>query len=366
MFVPLFFTLYTLLHVYFFIKLRSGFRLTTPISEGVLLFLLFMILAPVFVRVLEKNGYERIAAIYAYVGYTWMAFIFLFFCFSLLFEMLRILSAFFPNRWISRTQRWLFLLPSILAFSLVVYGFFEARNLKIERITILTDRLPQGLTTLRIVQISDLHLGLLVNEKELKKYIDKIGILNPHILVCTGDFVDSIVSNTENLADLFSSIQPPLGKYAVTGNHEYYAGIKSAREFLRRSGFKVLTNEALRIKNGITIFGVDDASSYLGLETEALKRLDGGDFVILLKHRPIVSEGSIGHFDIQLSGHTHGGQIFPFKFITRIFFRYVSGHEILGERSHLYVSKGTGTWGPPVRVFCPPEITVIEVVKKDP
>ncbi len=121
----------------------------------------------------------------------------------------------------------------------------------------------------------------------------------------------------------------------------------------------------------INIAGVDDpAARRFGLyndipESELLAGLDPGLFTLLLKHKPIVNKDSPGMFDLQLSGHTHRGQIFPFRFIVRMFFPKVSGYFDLKEDSHLYVSRGTGTWGPPIRFLSPPEVTVIDLVGED-
>jgi predicted MPP superfamily phosphohydrolase len=119
------------------------------------------------------------------------------------------------------------------------------------------------------------------------------------------------------------------------------------------------------VKKGINIVGIDDYFLDSKKELKLLNHLSQKDLTIVLKHRPIVSKESIGLFDLQLSGHTHGGQIFPFRLITRVFFENVSGYKILNERSRLYVSRGMGTWGPPLRVFSPPEVTVIDLLSND-
>jgi predicted MPP superfamily phosphohydrolase len=121
----------------------------------------------------------------------------------------------------------------------------------------------------------------------------------------------------------------------------------------------------------MNVAGVDDpAARRFGLFTDIpemniLSTLDPEQFTLLLKHKPVIDEDSLGMFDLQLSGHTHRGQIFPFKFIVQIFFPKLSGYFDLKENSHLYVSRGTGTWGPPIRFLSPPEVTVIDLVGED-
>lgn len=324
-----------------------------------------MILSPVFVRLLEREGYERLAGVLAYIGYTWMAFVFLFFCTSILTDIGEALYLLTLKRHFAVIPNAGFLVPFIVSAVLVGYGFFEAKDLRMKRVLIETERLPKDMESFRIVHITDLHVGIMTSEKDVKLYVEKIKALRPDVLVSTGDLVDGQLDQIDDLLRHFVSLNPSFGKFAVTGNHEYYAGIEKAKKFLEKSGFRVLRNEIFRIKNGINIVGIDDSFSYEGMELALLRTLKTEEFTILLKHRPVVVEECVGLFDLQLSGHTHGGQIFPFKLITRIFFKHISGHKILNSRSHLYVSRGAGTWGPPVRLFSPPEVTLIEVLKKN-
>lgn len=364
MIITSFFVLYTLLHVYFFLKFKAAIKSMAVPSSLLWLFFLFMILTPIFVHLLEKGNSERAASIYAYIGYTWMAFIFLFFFLSVGLEVFHFIFRLFSKANFLRMRMWLFLVSCFASVLCVAYGFFEAKKVKIENIIIKTDKLPRGLNNLRIVQITDLHLGLLTKEDDVKKYIEKIALLRPDILVCTGDLVDSGSGRIEKITDLLKLLNVPLGKFAVFGNHEYYAGTEHSKEIFISSGFRVLKNEVYIIKNGIAIVGIDDASSYDGVEVSLLKKVKNENLVILLKHRPVLFEETFGLFDIALFGHTHGGQIFPFRLITRLFFKYVSGHKILPANSHLYISRGLGTWGPPIRFLSPPEITVITIHSK--
>jgi predicted MPP superfamily phosphohydrolase len=155
-----------------------------------------------------------------------------------------------------------------------------------------------------------------------------------------------------------------LGAYAVTGNHEYYAGLEHSLRFLRNAGFTVLRGEAARA-GGIILVGVDDPTAMSSgqstiLDTgKALASVSANNFVVLLKHQPVVDSDT--KFDLQLSGHTHGGQIFPFVYLTRLRYRVHTGLTELADGRLLYVSRGVGTWGPPIRLFAPPEITLITI-----
>jgi predicted MPP superfamily phosphohydrolase len=222
----------------------------------------------------------------------------------------------------------------------------------------------------RICQISDVHLGLIVREERLASVLDVVKRENPDLFVSTGDLVDGQIDRISPLAGPLRDIRPACGKFAVTGNHEFFAGLDKSLAFTRDAGFDVLRGEAREIGGFLLVAGVDDPSGRgFGLrggengEGELLASLPRERFTLLLKHRPTVEETTRGLFDLQLSGHTHRGQIFPFNFIVHLYFPMGSGLHELGN-SHLYVSRGSGTWGPPVRFLSPPEVTVIDLVRK--
>ncbi|MEA3437655.1 MAG: metallophosphoesterase, partial [Thermodesulfobacteriota bacterium] len=221
---------------------------------------------------------------------------------------------------------------------------------------------------LKIVQISDVHLGLIVGKHRLKRIIERIKAEKPDILVSTGDLVDGQMNNLSELTGMIREIPTKYGKYAVLGNHEFYAGLQDALKVTTDAGFRVLRAEGLNIPGVINVAGVDDpAGKRYGMEPNVsakalLSKLPRKYFTLILKHRPHLDEAEGGLFDLQLSGHTHKGQIFPFSLIVKLFYPYFNGLVSLGNNSYIYVSRGTGTWGPPVRFLAPPEITVIELV----
>ena len=327
-----------------------------------------MIAAPILARTLERNGSDLFARCFAWVGYSWMGFILL--CF--LGAMVLILwdgFAWGVNRvtgfsgWPLCGKRTVLILISVV-FGLCLYGVFEARGVKTERLDIVTDKLPARVDGLTIVQISDVHLGLLSRTGRLRSLVDKVAAQQPDILVSTGDLIDGDVDHLPELAVLFDRIQPKFGKYAVTGNHEYYAGLDRALAFHKQSGFSVLRGDAITVDSLINIAGVDySANPRNDPQKDLLSVSRNGLFTLLLKHAPDAEAGQLGRFDLQLSGHTHGGQIFPFNFITSLRYPFVRGYKELGRGSHLYVSRGSGSWGPQMRILSPPEITVIRLVR---
>jgi len=170
---------------------------------------------------------------------------------------------------------------------------------------------------------------------------------------------------------MFRELQPPLGMVAVLGNHEYYAGLGSSRRFLKQSGFQVLQDQAALVGEYLALVGVDDPAAKrfgkngIADETHLLSDIPHGRFVLLLKHRPVAAQASLGKFDLQLSGHVHKGQIFPFNLLTWLQFPVRAGMNQLAGGSRLYVNRGTGTWGPPIRFLAPPELTVIDLVPQE-
>lgn len=377
LFLTTFFLLYGGLHAYVFLKVKAAFPLGMKAHIIIILFMVFMILAPVFVSLLEKAQHESIARTIAYTGYTWMAAIFILFVILLIFDIIHLfiwMGCLIVRKnmlFFSFASLHILIIAIISTLCIITYGYFEAQTIRVNKILIESKKMAKELNGFTIVQISDVHLGLIVREKRLQAIIEKVKEAKPHVLVSTGDLVDGQIDNLSELITLLRAVNPPYGKYAITGNHEFYAGLNNAVTFYKKTGFKLLRGEAITIPGIMNIAGVDDpAGKAYGLyrnisEKELLSNLPEELFTVFLKHRPEVNSNSTGLFDLQLSGHTHKGQIFPFRYITRIFFPMYSGFFNLGQGSSMYASKGSGTWGPPIRFLAPPEITVIYLTHKE-
>jgi hypothetical protein len=363
----IFLCLYGGLNFYAFFRAKNIFHFSGTTEVIIIILLFFLILAPVIIRFTEKLHLETLARSIAYFGYLWMAFVFLFFFLNITFDTARYIFYFFCQSGESVLLKNIFFsLAVFLSFIFVVYGFFDAQRIRVKRLKVYTDKLLPNNGKIRIVQISDVHIGLIICDKRLKIILDRVKDEKPDILVSTGDLLDGELSNVMPEAKQLAEIKPMYGKYAVPGNHEYYAGIKKALEFTKNAGFEILRDENRRVA-GINIIGLDDITGRkLGLiqNSTHLSELplatQSKAFIILLKHQPDIHENM--NFNLQLSGHTHGGQIFPFMWLTRLFFPQNYGYYKLGKNKSVYVSSGVGTWGPPVRFFAPPEITVIDLI----
>jgi len=375
LFFTFFVAIYGGAHVYAFFRARSALGFGAGGGLALAAFMLAMTFAPILIRTAERYGFELAARMLAYLAYLWMAALFFYFGISLLFDIIGLITRLVALIASSDASSWLvpvktaFLASVLLSLSICVYGYFEARDIRTERLTIATAKLPTGIDRLTLVQISDMHLGLINRAEQLDSVLRLVKAAQPDILVVTGDLVDAQINHLTGLAEMFREITPQHGKFAIMGNHEYYAGSDKSLEFMTASGFTVLRNESFT-KGPIVFVGADDIAGvqlkrhspvpeqmlFAGLPREK--------FTILLKHQPFINEASLGLFDLQLSGHTHKGQLFPFTWLTLLSYPLNAGRHDLGKGSLLYVNRGAGTWGPPIRFLAPPEITVIELVRK--
>jgi hypothetical protein len=325
---------------------------------------------------MEGNRPEALSAAVTYIGYFWIGIIFLLFALNLTVDIYRVIiytssRIFSPSLLkLMPDRRIILLVVIVLTMCINLYGLFEAWNIKTREITLKTDKLPEEIEKLRIVQISDIHFSQINGVGLANRITDTVISLKPDLLVSTGDLIDDGLRDPDKVEVLFRSIKTKYGKYAVTGNHEFFGDLKKNLKFTENCGFKMLRNKSTEVNNYINIAGVDDPAANSNSLVKAIDEnivmegLSPDKLNIFLKHQPRIKKDSIGKFDIQLSGHTHDGQIFPFKYLVRIAYKYMSGIYYLGDKSYLYVSRGTGTWGPPVRFLSPPEITVIDFKKE--
>ncbi len=376
LFLLIYFSIYGGIHLYAFLKLKRGFALGLPADLILGIFMILMVVAPILVRISERHGYEALARGLAYIGFTWMGLLFIFISVSFFFDIYRLLH--FLARMLTRSPlenftlslRNFCTLAMLFSFAAVIYGYFEALHIRTEHVTVKTSKIPEKIGRFRVVQISDVHLGLIVGKSRLKRILRKVEDARPDILVSTGDLVDGQMDDLEMLTDMFQKIPAQYGKFAITGNHEFYAGLDRALAFTKKAGFTILRGEGLTVSDLVTVVGVDDPARKryfpdpAASEKALLEKMPREKFTLFLKHQPIISSGSLGRFDLQLSGHTHKGQIFPFNLVTKFYYRMHTGLSKVNGDALLYVSRGSGTWGPPVRFLSPPEVTVIDITCK--
>jgi len=325
-------------------------------------------------RVLPRAVYSP----FAWVGFTWMGLLLFLFLLLLAGEVVRLglhLAALFPPlsasagapfwKTVDRAVA-LGALGGALLLGVAAMTSALGRT-PVREVRISLPRWPAALDHYHIAQISDLHVGPTLGRRWTRTLVERINALTPDLIVITGDLADGTAAEVgEDLTPL-AALRARDGVFYVTGNHEYYWGAEAWVDFVRAQGIRVLRNErvALEGEDGFDLAGIDDLTSHhYGRGADLSQALAGRDArrpLILLAHQPREAlQAEEAGVDLQLSGHTHGGQIFPFHYITRLAQPYLAGWHRLG-RLQLYVSRGTGFWGPPMRLFAPPEITRIEI-----
>ena len=249
---------------------------------------------------------------------------------------------------------------------ITLWGLYQSRRTPtVQTVDIAIDGLPQELARLRIAHLSDLHVGPTIKRDFVQRIVDRTNALQPDLIVFTGDMADGPVERLQADVEPLAKLRAPLGKFSVTGNHEYYSGVNDWTAQTERLGFSVLLNDSRLIRQGkhsIALVGVTDFSAETIITDHqsdpkgALANAPKADLTILLAHQPRSIHAAAGA-DIQLSGHTHGGQFIPWKYVVPIQQTYLAGlHR--HKSTWLYVHSGCGYWGPPLRLGAPSEIAL--------
>lgn len=364
---------YVGMHYYAFRKITAAFNPSRVVRIGLAFYLAVMSLAPFLTRQLDHDGHPALARVINLPVFIWIAWLFWFIMGGLAFDLWNILARSLRRPMpicsrvlvstLSQVQVLFLLIIAATAWSLV-----EAASPRIREVTIRNPAFS-ALNPIRLVQVSDVHLGMMRRQGWNRMICQNIEALKPDLLVSTGDLVDTSMKNIGDQADPWAALHPRLGKFAVLGNHEYYLGLTDSLAFHAKAGFRLLRGETVEITPSFRMSGVDDKEGQrLGLpcyrdESSLNPTPESNRFSLLLKHQPIVLTGSTHCFNMQLSGHTHGGQLFPFQGFVLLFYPYLSGLYKPAENFLLYVSAGTGTWGPPLRLFASPEITVFTLTR---
>ena len=264
----------------------------------------------------------------------------------------------------------------ILSLSICVYGFWQARRTpRVNEIEIPVSNLPEALQDFRIAHLSDIHIGPTIKKDFVTRVSRAVASTRPDLIVFTGDLADGTVALLADQAEPLADLQAPCGKYFVTGNHEYYSGVKPWLEIIEKLGFCPLLNEHRTIEwreAKIVIAGATDASAYNEGGREhasdpraAISGAPDADVRILLTHQPRSAlQVESDDVDLQLSGHTHGGQFLPWHLFVKLQQPYLAGLYRRGT-GWIYVNRGAGYWGPPLRVGAPSEVALLSLTRAD-
>jgi len=257
--------------------------------------------------------------------------------------------------------------PLLTAILITILGYLNAFQIEVKHLKLDIYKNIKGINSLKIAFLSDLHLGLTVSKSHLEKIVEEINTHDPDLVLIAGDLIDEdIFYIDDNILKPITNLKPKYGIYTCPGNHEYYAGFKRSMDFIKNNNINVLTDDVQLIDNKFYIVGRHDrASTQMGISrkplSEIVKYIDNHKPIILLDHTPTgLDEASSLNIDLQLSGHTHHGQIFPFNFITSLVYKKSWGYLKKGN-THFYISSGTGVWGPHIRTGSNSEIIIINI-----
>jgi len=371
-FFSTFFFLYVLINFYIYLRGYEGLELHTEYRFAYIISFLFVSLSYFGGRFFEKRNAWLLGDIFIWVGSFWFAFI-LYFLLSLvvidLVQLVNVFGHFLPDGFAFLHLKFYLMISLIGLVGLIcTAGFINARMIRVKKLEFTLNKENLLAKELTIAVASDIHLGTIIGRKWTKRIVDKINSLKPDIILLPGDIVDGDVEPVIklNLGEVLRQLKSKYGVFAITGNHEYIGGVEAAVKYIQEHGIRVLRDEQIEVA-GIMIIGREDRSSkgFAGKERKSIEELSGvGDNskpIILMDHQPFKLEEAVGiGADLQLSGHTHNGQLWPLNYITKKVYELSWGY-MKKENTHIYVSCGVGTWGPPMRLGSAPEIIEIRL-----
>jgi predicted MPP superfamily phosphohydrolase len=375
LFFIIFLTVYTAINSYVFIRgwqVISTYPVLKPIYAVIFILLAYgYVLAKVLYKFLSPIFYDILLG----AGAIWFAFL-VYFLLSILFiDIIRLFDG------------WFHFLPSIITenyenakkitaivvialVGLIVFlGNLNKRNIEIRTLEINIPKGDSKLNELNIVMASDIHLSPIDGERLLVRIVDKINSLNPDIVLLAGDIVDDKAKVLEDrgIGESFRKLKSKYGIYSITGNHEFINGVDSCVRYAENFGIKFLRDSYTMIDSNFYLVGRDDTSmpQFTGRRRKSLeeiiKEIPGNYPKILLDHTPFrLEQAERNGINLQLSGHTHHGQMWPGNIITNMIYELSWGYKKKGN-THFYVSSGAGTWGPPVRTGSSSEVVNIKV-----
>jgi len=337
----------------------------------------FWILAATYVagRTLEKIYLSHASDILVWTGSFWLAAMLYFFLAVVFLDVIRLVNHFFPflpaliSGNYEKTKLYVLSGVSISVVALIVFGHINTLNPRIKEITIHIPKDANGMTELNAVMMSDIHLGTLIGNGHFEKIVEKVKAINPDIIFLAGDVLDEDLEPVlrQNIGETLKRLEAPLGVYGVMGNHEYIGGAEPAYNYLTSHGLKIIRDSVVKINDSFYILGREDRDKkrFAGRERKDLKEIvkmaDHEYPLILIDHQPYyLEEAAELGIDLQLSGHTHHGQLWPLNYVTSAIYTISYGYGKIGNM-HAYVSNGIGTWGPPVRVGNRPEIVNLKI-----
>jgi hypothetical protein len=374
LFFSIFLTLYGAINYYIFIRGWQAISSLPHLKPFYIIIFLTTSLSYILARFLSSVFHPLLYDIMLWVGSFWFAFILYFILFLVFIDLLRLSNSlfdFFPlfiTRNYNLTKQITLLCIITLSSLVILGGYLNTRNIVVNDLTVELPRKTGKMNELNVVLVADFHLTPVNDGKLLSKIVDQINSLNPDIVLMPGDIVDDKVNilKERNIGMGLANIKSKLGVYASNGNHEFISSVEEADKFLRENRIKVLRDSAELINSSFYLIGREDRSisTFTNKErkplTEILKDVNDAFPVIILDHTPSGLDEVVNKADLQLSGHTHHGQMFPLNLITNMIYEVSWGYLKKGK-TQFYVTCGVGTWGPPVRLGSDSEIVNLKI-----
>ncbi|KAB2880450.1 metallophosphoesterase [bacterium] len=364
-------SIYSLINLYIF---QAGWSAIPSQSNYRVFYVAFFFLVStsfIVGRILGRKALSAFAETLTWIGSFWLAWMLYLFLFVVLLDVTAIVNdrvQFLPENG-SLSKPGIAALVSFSTLVIVLFGHLNARTPRVKKIQLSVSKTAPGHKSMRIVVASDIHLGTIIGKSRINKIVGIINRLDPDLVLLPGDVVDEDLAPVikENLGESLRNIKSRFGVISVTGNHEFIGGVGAASRYLQDHGITVLRDETVKIDDSFYVVGRDDRSvnRFNGHMRKTLDQLTAGLDkrlpMVLMDHQPFHLEESVkSGIDLQLSGHTHHGQLWPLNFITKKVFEVSWGYKKI-DNTHIYVSSGVGTWGPPVRVGNRPEIVQIDL-----
>jgi predicted MPP superfamily phosphohydrolase len=369
-FITVFLAVYGLINYYIFARGLQAIPPGLQWRRAYIAAFLVLALSIVAGRLLERRWPSPVSETLVWMGSFWLGAIIYLFLAVLALDILRLANQILPFYpvWIrqhySEVKQGLLLSVSSLVILVLIAGYVNASIPRIRALTLRVPKKTDGLRSLTVAVASDIHLGTIIGRKRFNRVVERINALDADLVLLPGDIVDEDMGAVirENLGESLKSIRSKYGVVAITGNHEYIGGVDKACAYLADHGVTVLRDAILKVNGGVFLVGREDWSSnqFGGMRRKRLAELmaevDKTRPIILLDHQPFhLEEAAANGADVQLSGHTHNGQLWPFNYVTAAVYELSWGYKRVGQ-THVIVSSGVGTWGPPARIGTRPEI----------
>lgn len=367
--------IYGLINFYIFIRGWQAIPRGTSLRTYYLIVFLIVSLSFIVGRFLEGVYLSVFSDVFVWIGSFWLAAMLYFLLIVILLDISRLINHWFAIYPSSITVDYggakfiaLAISIGIMALTLLV-GHINAFHPRINNLNLTIFKPVNKGRTISIAAATDIHLGAIVGRYRINSLVEEINKLKPDIVLLGGDIVDEDIAPVirENLGETLRLIKAPLGVYAITGNHEYYGGVEAASKYMSEHGIRMLRDSVVKVDDLFYLVGREDREKkrIKGIDRKTLDTLLAGIDrslpIILLDHQPFHLEEAVEQdVDLQISGHTHHGQLWPLNYFTNMIYEISTGYEKKGN-THIYVSSGFGTWGPPVRTNSRPEIVHIEL-----